>query len=815
METVAPPIEERSLRSQPHWIAAPPDAKLLLIALLVSVGYYAGARLGFVLTLQPSPVSILWPPNSILTAALLLTAPRHWWLFLVAAFPAHWLAQVQSDVPTAMILCWFISNCSEALMGAGIMRYLSPRPLRFDNLREVSIFCIAVAFIGPFLSSFIDAGFVAWNGWGAQGYWEVWRTRFTSNILAALTIIPLVVTWATRIRALRALRPLQQIEGLVIVFALTCIGFLVLDHMDSGVERAFLYLPLPFLLWATVRFGALGASTAIAIVAVSAILGAVHGQGPFSAASSHQNALSIQLFLFVMGVPLLFLAALVEERTAAAAKLRESEERYREIVESQTELVCRYLPDTTLTFVNDAYCRFFGRPRKELIGRRFLELIPQAARASVIGSLASLTAGRTTMTHEHQVVMPNGGIGWQEWTNHALTGPDGRTGELQGIGRDISERVRVTRALEEREERISLASESANLGLWVCQPETDTVWMSEKGREIYGLGREEPLSLESLVRCVTADERDMVRDAFAAKRSEPPALEIEHRIQKSNGQVSWVITRGRFLYDEHGKLAELIGATIDVTAQKQTALELQTHREDIAHLGRIAAMGEIAVSLAHELTQPLTGIMGNADAGRRLLRKGKPDLEEIRDILNDIKSDVSRARGVVQGIRGLGKKGKTVRVPVQLNDVIRKVARLVKPEANLHGCELRTALDSGLPEVLGDPDELQQVLVNLVVNSLDAMRQTPRHERRVTISTASIGHGSIQVSVQDRGLGISEDAQTQLFEKFFTTKSKGLGMGLAITRSIIQAHGGTISGSNAPVGGAVFTFVLPVNAAVS
>jgi PAS domain S-box-containing protein len=339
--------------------------------------------------------------------------------------------------------------------------------------------------------------------------------------------------------------------------------------------------------------------------------------------------------------------------------------------------------------------------------------------------------------------------------------------------------------------------------------------MSEKGREIYGLGREEPLSLESLVRCVTADERDMVRDAFAAKRSEPPALEIEHRIQKSNGQVSWVITRGRFLYDEHGKLAELIGATIDVTAQKQTALELQTHREDIAHLGRIAAMGEIAVSLAHELTQPLTGIMGNADAGRRLLRKGKPDLEEIRDILNDIKSDVSRARGVVQGIRGLGKKGKTVRVPVQLNDVIRKVARLVKPEANLHGCELRTALDSGLPEVLGDPDELQQVLVNLVVNSLDAMRQTPRHERRVTISTASIGHGSIQVSVQDRGLGISEDAQTQLFEKFFTTKSKGLGMGLAITRSIIQAHGGTISGSNAPVGGAVFTFVLPVNAAVS
>jgi PAS domain S-box-containing protein len=814
METVVPRIEGRSLRSPSDWIAAPLDAKLLLAAILVSIGYYAGSKLGFFLTLQPSPVSVLWPPNSILTAALLLTAPRFWWLFLLAALPAHWLAQIQSDVPGVMIFCWFISNCSEALIGAGIVRYLSAGPLRFESLHEVSIFCLAVGLIGPFLSSFIDAGFVAWNQWGAQSYWEVWRARFTSNILAALIIVPLIVTWATRIHTLRGLRPLQQLEVLLIVFALAGISFLILDNGDSGVEKAFLYLPLPFLLWATVRFGGLGASTAIAMVAVSAILGAVHGQGPFSEASTHQNALSIQLFLIVMGLPLLFLAALVEERTRAGTKLRESEERYREIVESQTELVCRYLPDTTLTFVNDAYCRFFGRARNELIGRRFLELIPQATRESVISNLASLTANRPTITHEHQVVMPDGSIGWQEWTNHALVSPEGHIGELQAIGRDITERVRVARALQEREERISLATESASLGLWVYQPETNTVWMSEKGREIYGLSSEEPLSPESLVRCVPADERDMVRDAFAAKRLESNALEIEHRIQKPNGQVSWVITRGRFLYDEQGRLVELIGATIDVTAQKQTALELQTHREDIAHLGRIAAMGEIAVSLAHELTQPLTGIMGNADAGRRLLRKAKPDLGEIRDILSDIKSDVSRARGVVQGIRAMGKKGKTVRVPVQLNDVIRKVERLVKPEAHLHGCEIRTSLDSGLPEILGDSDELQQVLINLVVNSLDAMRQTPVHERRVTVSTAWIGR-QIQVSVQDRGLGITEEAQTQLFEKFFTTKPKGLGMGLAITRSIIHAHGGTISGTNAPGGGAVFSFVLPVSPVVS
>ena len=161
----------------------------------------------FALTFQPHPVSVLWPPNSVLVAALLLTPPRSWWLVLLAALPAHLAAQLQSHVPPLMILCWFISNSCEALVGAGLMRDLVGGPIRFRTLRNMGLFCLCVVFIGPFLSSFLDAAFVVWNHWGKDGYWELIRIRLFSNALAALIIVPLIVTWATN-----EFRPLQNVH---------------------------------------------------------------------------------------------------------------------------------------------------------------------------------------------------------------------------------------------------------------------------------------------------------------------------------------------------------------------------------------------------------------------------------------------------------------------------------------------------------------------------------------------------------------------------------------------------------------------------
>ena len=168
-----------------------------LTAVLVCLGYFIGTKIGFALTFRPHPISILWPPNSILLAALVITQPRYWWLLLAAAFPAHLAAQFQGGVPFVQIVAWFISNCSEALIGAGCIRLLVRGPLQFDSFRDVCIFIAFGALIAPFVSSFIDVAFVTAIGWGQGSYATLWRLRFFSNVLTTLTFVPVIVTCVT------------------------------------------------------------------------------------------------------------------------------------------------------------------------------------------------------------------------------------------------------------------------------------------------------------------------------------------------------------------------------------------------------------------------------------------------------------------------------------------------------------------------------------------------------------------------------------------------------------------------------------------
>src|ERR1051325_11484647 len=221
------------------------DRRLLVIGLWVFAGYYLGCKIGFALTFKPHPVSVLWPPNSILVAALLLTPFRLWWFVLLAALPAHLAAQLQDNVPPAMIVCWFISNSCEAVIVAGLMRYLLCGSIRFTSLRTAGIFCLCVVFIGPFLSSFLDAAFVVWNQWGQDGYWELIRIRLSSNALSALIIVPLIVTWVTNgVQPLTTASRLRYLEACALVVGLLAMSYAVLYESRSPADLALLFLPL-------------------------------------------------------------------------------------------------------------------------------------------------------------------------------------------------------------------------------------------------------------------------------------------------------------------------------------------------------------------------------------------------------------------------------------------------------------------------------------------------------------------------------------------------------------------------------------------
>ena len=297
----------------------------VLAALLISAGYYVGAKIGFALTFQPHPVSTLWPPNSILFAALLLTPMRSWWFLLLAAFPAHLLVQLNADIPKAMILCWYISNCSEALIGAFTLRFLAGPVVHFDDTRHVTMFILA-SLLAPFLSSFIDAGFVVLNRFGNSPYWDVFRMRFFSNVLASLTLIPLIVSWRGWPFQFQNTSWKRWLEVFLLATALVVVG-LIAVNASQDTRPAPLYLPLPLLLWAAIRFGPRGSSAAFLVVSLFEIWGAIHGYGPFASQSAEMNALSVQLFLILACLPLLFLAALIKERTHAEEAAQQKQAR--------------------------------------------------------------------------------------------------------------------------------------------------------------------------------------------------------------------------------------------------------------------------------------------------------------------------------------------------------------------------------------------------------------------------------------------------------------------------------------------------------
>jgi signal transduction histidine kinase len=254
---------------------------------------------------------------------------------------------------------------------------------------------------------------------------------------------------------------------------------------------------------------------------------------------------------------------------------------------------------------------------------------------------------------------------------------------------------------------------------------------------------------------------------------------------------------------------EFVGGIFSSALLRQRGeIELRKLRRDLTHVGRVATMGELTASIAHELTQPLTAILSNARVAERLIDSGV-DAKDLREIVSDIVADDKRAIDVIDRLRAFFKKDDTNQRPLDVNVLIQDVVGLVRSDATTRGVSIDLELAAGLPVVLADRVQLQQVVLNLIMNGLDAMRTSD--DRRLAIATHVGADGVVRVSVSDRGTGIAEGELPLVFDPFHTTKPQGLGMGLSIARSLVEAHGGRLWAKNNSNGGATFTFTLPLS----
>jgi PAS domain S-box-containing protein len=384
----------------------------------------------------------------------------------------------------------------------------------------------------------------------------------------------------------------------------------------------------------------------------------------------------------------------------------------------------------------------------------------------------------------------------------------------RGVGRHITERKKAEEALRRSEAYLAEAQRLSHTGTVVFNASGPLYW-SEESYRIWGLDPLQGLpSLETVLQRIHPDDRERVNFQTEEALQEKREFSLEFRIVLPDETVKHIESTGRPLFSTDGELAEMVATLVDVTERKRAQEEHERLRElesDLAHLNRMSIMGELAASLAHELLHPIAAARNNARAGTRFLEMSPPNLAEVKEALACIVRDADRAKDIVGRMRDHIKKAPPRREPFDVNEAIHEVIAMVRSEIDRNKAIICTRFAVGLNPIWGDRVQLQQVVVNLILNSVEAMSSVKEGARELSISTEQVHTSDILVAVQDSGPGIDPDHLERVFAPFYTTKTSGIGMGLSICRSIIAAHGGRLWAESNRARGAMFQFTLPAD----
>jgi len=383
---------------------------------------------------------------------------------------------------------------------------------------------------------------------------------------------------------------------------------------------------------------------------------------------------------------------------------------------------------------------------------------------------------------------------------------------VSGAVRDITERKRAEEALRRSEAYLAEAQRLTHTGSWACNIFMRKIrHSSEEHSRLYGFDPDKGMpSFEEFHQRIHPEDRGRVIETLERAGRAGKDCESHFRIVLPDGTTRYVHGVGHPVFNASGDLGEFVGILMDVTERRQADEERERLRQvqaDLAYLSRVTTMGELTASLTHEIRQPITAALTNAKTCLRWLGRDYPDVEEARETASRMVNDVTRAADIISRISLLFKKGALQRELVDVNELIREMIVLLRSEANRYSISIRTDLAENLPKVMADRVQLQQVFMNLILNGIDAMKETSGRSE-LTIKSET-DHGQLLISVSDTGVGLPPEQAEQIFKAFFTTKDNGTGMGLPISRSIIESHGGRLWAAGNSARGATFQFTLP------
>jgi PAS domain S-box-containing protein len=526
------------------------------------------------------------------------------------------------------------------------------------------------------------------------------------------------------------------------------------------------------------------------------------------------------------------------ERRITEEALRESEQRWRSLTEALPQLVWSTTPDGANDYVSPQWTEYTGVAESELLGWRWMDVLHPDDRQSTRQIWTDSVAGRRTYDVEYRVRRHDGTYGWFKTRGVPIRDSNGNLVKWFGSCTDITDRKRAEEALRESEQELrkvrnelgkKVAERTAELrrseaylaeaqrltrtGSWAVKVATrEIVHLSDQFYQIFGFDPERGMPSQQTIRQrIHPEDRPASFEIIDKAIREGKGYELDWRIVLPEGTIKFIHVVARPIFNTSDDLVEFVGTVMDVTERKRAEYltrQLREAQTELAHVNRVATMGQLTASIAHEVNQPITAALTNASAGLRWLAAQPPDLKEIRDSFEHIIKASNQASEVVNRIRGLIKKVPEQKAPLDVNEAILETIALTRGEMRQHGILLKTELANDVPQILGDRVQLQQVILNLIMNAIEAMSETSQGPRELLVRSEIDVPDGLMVTVRDLGPGFKPESLNHLFDPFYTTKPAGMGMGLSICRSIIEAHGGRLWATANTPRGAVFQFTL-------
>jgi len=781
-------------------------------AVLLAACYVIGGMLGSESSaMMGGNIPLVWAPSGIALAAILLFGYRMWWGVALGA----WVLTLAQGMPGGFFtLATAIGNTVGAVLCAYLLEHFVQFQYSMGRVKYAAGFILFACLLGTTVNAAFN---VVGLCYGGQLPWEqlLWKQGFSAvvvwwvpNAMGALVVTPLILAWAAPGGVLWTRRR--------IVEAACCTGGLLIGTQLSfnswfvyGMENYPLaYLPYPFLVWAALRFGLRGATTGTFLAAALSIYELLHQRGPFWAGAGHDHTslMLIGCYIGVVAVGNLLLAAAAVERETAVRATAESERRYRGVVEDQTDLICRFKPDGTLVFVNQAYCRFHGERREKLLGSNFFETLSGQDREIPLAEFAKLTPSDPIRTYDNKVVIRPGQFIWQQCMVRALFDDADRITEFQAVVQDITLRKQSEEALRRGEEHLQAILHSMPDGVIVLNERGLVTLFNPAAEKIFQRKASQVLD-RSLDELFAPADQPRYREYLARQAGAAQAGVIEVSALQPGGSLLPIDVAVSEIPRGQTRLSIVVAR--DISERKKL-------EEQYRQAQKMEAVGRLAGGIAHDFNNLMQAILGYINLLDRRLPLGDPNHEAVEQIQKSLAHANSLTRQLLAFSRKQVLKPKLLPLNTAVSDMNHLLQRVLGETI-----QLKMKLAAPVPWIRADPGQMEHLILNLAINARDAMPQggtldietrNADFREETTLASGRLAAGPYAVlRISDTGCGMTPEVQAHLFEPFFTTKEsgKGTGLGLSNVYGVVKQSGGEITVTSQTGRGTTFEIYLP------